>query len=290
MGRGLVVRVVADELLEAGAAAARDAGAGAHHRVAAALDQVAAGGVALEARGGRRDVARDPVRRAELHPAADVAAGPDEVDVLVAEPLQVHVGELGHVLLAEALDLVAADLLEDVVEDLVLQFDVGLGAPGEDELEADAQLLGELLNVGPGGELRHVGERLRGVVVHQPEGRREVAAGKVELAVEDVADLVVVDLVVGVRPGVQRGYGDGVRALRLRQRQPVRGKRPVHLPLFRAEAGAELDGALGVHPQAATGADGAAADAAHRRAGALAAEPAVARAERAGAHDLALRA
>ena len=70
--------------------------------------------------------------------------------------------------------------------------------------------------------------------------------------------------------------------------QAVGRERALDVPLGLAEVRGELDRALGVDAEAAAAAERAPADAAHGRAGALAAEPAVARAERAGADDLAL--
>ena len=85
---------------------------------------------------------------------------------------------------------------------------------------ADLRVLGSRL---------HVVQRLGGIDVGQPQRRRQIGAGQVELAVEDVADLVVVDLVVAVRPGVPVGRADGVDAEVLGDGQAVARRRPFGL-------------------------------------------------------------
>ncbi len=69
--------------------------------------------------------------------------------------------------------------------------------------------------------LRHVAELLGMVVVHEPEGGSQVGAGQVELAVEHIPELVVVDLVVDVGPGVPGGDRQGVCPEVLGDRQTV---------------------------------------------------------------------
>lgn len=117
----VVVGIVRDELFEPAVTAATDCAASAHQGIAAAFHQQVTFLIAIESFNRHRRITGYEFRSAGLHPTAHVTAGPDEIAVLVTHALHVHIGELGHIRLTETGHLVAAGVMQNSVQNLVLE-------------------------------------------------------------------------------------------------------------------------------------------------------------------------